>query len=59
MPNSTSKYPRNSVEAFPNTTAYACSLERPESSRRLVLTDFKWLAIGGAICMVLGLLFGM
>mgnify|MGYP001397177286 CR=1 FL=1 len=27
--NNTRKYPRTSIEAFPCTTDYACSLERP------------------------------
>lgn len=43
--NNTRKYPRTSTEAFPKTTDYACSLERPCSKNSNLVSACKYLGI--------------
>lgn len=43
--NNTRKYPRTSTEAFPNTTDYACSLERPCKKGKFMQDTVKLIFI--------------
>lgn len=43
--NNTRKYPRTSTEAFPNTTDYACAVERPYKKGKLMQDTVKLIFI--------------
>lgn len=43
--NNTRKYPRTSTEAFPCTTDYACSLERPRKKGKFMQDAVKLIFI--------------